>query len=349
MDDFELASVRAAVHGEVESGPNEGARRAAAARALIARGLESELSSLRTPSVWMRVRELAMFSVLWVAGAVLVLRGLQSPPGLLHWSLRAAGTLLIALTLHAFALLLHDGVHHTLFRHRLLNRWVSVLLGSCALIAFSAYQTMHERHHIFLGDPRDPDDYHNYTGDRRIIWAMHYVRLFFGSFLYILLIPLMIARRANVREKRRVGQEYALLALVYAGAFLMVPHQWLVHCWLIPFVPAGLMFNVRSLAAHGITDSRDPLLASRSIDAHPVVAFFFRNENYHLEHHIFPEVPSYNLRAVHRLVFARMPRAATAPSYIGFLAQFVRQSLRLDETPIGVVTPADAPTRRDAA
>jgi fatty acid desaturase len=159
----------------------------------------------------------------------------------------------------------------------------------------------------------------------------------------------MIARRANAREKRRVGQEYAVLALVYAGAFLVVPHQFLVHCWLIPFVPAGLMFNVRSLAAHGITDSRDPLLASRSIDAHPVVAFFFRNENYHLEHHIFPEVPSYNLRTVHRLVFARMPRAATAPSYIGFLAQFVRQSLRLDETPIGVVTPAGAPTRRDAA
>ena len=61
------------------------------------------------------------------------------------------------------------------------------------------------------------------------------------------------------------------------------------------------MFNIRSLAAHGITDPDDPLLASRSIDAHPIVAFFFRNENYHLEHHLFPEIPSYNLKAVHRM------------------------------------------------
>jgi fatty acid desaturase len=196
---------------------------------------------------------------------------------------------------------------------------------------------MHERHHNFLGDERDPDDYHNYSGDRRVVWAMHYLRLLAGTFLYIALIPLMVARVGSAREKRRVALEYALLVAMYAALAFLVPWTTLLHAWLLPIIPAGFMFNIRSLAAHGLTDSRDPLLASRSIDAHPVVAFFFRNENFHLEHHLFPEIPSYNLAKVHRLVFPRMPRATIARSYLRFLAQFVRQSFALDETPIGVV------------
>jgi fatty acid desaturase len=167
---------------------------------------------------------------------------------------------------------------------------------------------------------------------------MHYVRLLFGSFLYIVLIPFVVARQALPREKRRVLVEYATLFGFYAVVWLTVPHALLLHCWLIPFVPAGLMFNIRSLAAHGIGDTSDPFLASRSINAGPIVAFLFRNENFHLEHHLFPEVPSYNLKTLHGLVFHRMPRAATAPSYAGFLAQFVRQSLRFDDSPIGVVS-----------
>lgn len=337
MEQAELASVTAATRGEVAFGPNEGARKAAVARAGIARGVEGEIAALRWPTVRTRMEEIALFGAIWAIGGTIILRGLDLPPSVPHWALRVGGTLIVALALHMIALLLHDGVHHTLFRDRRANRWVSVLLGGCVLMSASAYQAMHERHHIFLGDPRDPDDYHNYSGDRRIVWLMHYVRLMFGTFLYIALIPVMVAKRGTPSEKGRVLVEYALLAVAYGAIWMTLPHQALVHAWLLPIIPAGLMFNVRSLAAHGLTDSSDPLLASRSIDAHPVVAFFFRNENFHLEHHLFPEIPSYNLKQVHKLVFPRMPRATTASSYLGFLKQFVKQSGRLDETPIGVV------------
>ena len=345
MSEMELASERAAIRGEVEHGSNDAARRAAAARAMLVRGQESSIAALRRPSAWVRLRELAFFGAMWAVGGWLVLTGLRQESFVVNAGLRVLGTLLVALALHVFALLLHDGVHHTLLRDRRANRWIAVLLGACAFISFSAYQCLHERHHVFLGDPRDPDDYHNYSGDRRLIWLMHYVRLLFGSFLYILLIPFVVARRANPREKQRVVVEYAVLSVIYAALWIGVPHAVLVHCWLIPFVPAGLMFNIRSLAAHGIGDTSDPFLASRSIDAGPVVAFLFRNENFHLEHHLFPEVPSYNLKTLHRLVFHRMPRAATAPSYLAFLARFIRQSIRFDESPIGVVAPA-APVER---
>ena len=335
--DQELASVRAAVSGEVAFGPNDAARKAARARAEIARGLDAELAALRMPSAATRLWEAALFACIWITGGAVVMWGLGQPAGPLHWALRVTGTLIVALALHMIALLLHDGVHHSLFRNRVANRWGAVCLGACVLMSASAYQAMHERHHVFLGDPRDPDDYHNYSGNRAIVWVMHYTRLLLGTFLYLLIIPVLVATRASASERRRAALEYLLLAALYVTLWVTLPGDVLLHAWLIPIVPAGLMFNIRSLAAHGLVDTSDPLLASRSIDAHPVVAFFFRNENYHLEHHLFPEIPSYNLKRLHRLVFPRMPRATTARSYLGFLAQFVKQSLRLDDTPIGVV------------
>jgi fatty acid desaturase len=320
-----------------DSAANVSARRAAETRARLAAGIEPEIAALRWPTARVRAFEVAMIAAIWAVGGVMVLHGLALEPGVIHWALRATGTVVIALALHMAALLLHDGVHHALLRDRRANRWLSVALGACVLMSASAYEALHDRHHVFLGDPRDPDDYHNYSGDRRVIWLMHYMRLFLGTFLYIALIPVMVMKRATTGEKRRVAAEYALLAAVYVALWNTAPRDVLVHAWLLPILPAGIMFNIRSLAAHGLADTSDPQLASRSIDAHPIVAFFFRNENYHLEHHLFPEIPSYNLKALHRLVFPRMPQATTAPSYLAFLRQFVKQSWRLDETPIGVV------------
>lgn len=322
---------------DADPAANACARRAAETRTRLAAGIEPEIAALRWPSARVRTLEAAMIAAIWAAGGVMVLHGLTLGPGGMHWTLRAGGTILIALALHMAALLLHDGVHRALLRDRRANRWASVALGACVLMSASAYEALHDRHHVFLGDPRDPDDYHNYSGDRRVIWLMHYMRLFLGTFLYIALIPVMVMKRATQGEKRRVATEYALLAVAYVVLWKSVPGDVLIHAWLIPILPAGIMFNIRSLAAHGLADNSDPLLASRSINAHPVVAFFFRNENFHLEHHLFPEIPSYNLKALHRLVFPRMARATTAPSYLAFLRQFVKQSWRLDETPIGVM------------
>jgi hypothetical protein len=74
---------------------------------------------------------------------------------------------------------------------------------------------------------------------------------------------------------------------------------------------------------------------------HPVVAFCLLNENYHLEHHLFPEVPSYHLRELHELLWPRLPRAVTGQSYVGFLLRFLRATWRLDETPIGLTVPGE--------
>jgi fatty acid desaturase len=67
-----------------------------------------------------------------------------------------------------------------------------------------------------------------------------------------------------------------------------------------------------------------------------VVSFLLLNENYHLEHHLFPEVPSYNLPRLRALLNDRLPHSVEARSYSRFLAGFVARFLRGDESPMGI-------------
>ena len=316
--------------------------RTAQARLALARCLGDELPRLRGCSLKKRLCELAIFlSILaggLAAGVAINLAGFSVKATALRYALMAAGILITALAINSLVLLMHEGMHNTLFASQRWNRWVSVALGATFLMSFSAYQVMHTRHHDYLGDARDPDDYHNYSHNRSLVWALHFMRLTVGPLLYIFLIPLLAFKHGSAAQRRRVAVEYALLAAAYSAILAAVPFDLLLYVWLLPLLLVGQMTAIRGFTQHGITDATDPYLASRSITANRLTAFFLLNENYHLEHHLFPEVPSYHLRRLHELLWPRLPYAVTGMSYVGFLFRFFRATLRLDETPIGMTT-----------
>ncbi|NWF65447.1 MAG: fatty acid desaturase, partial [Chloroflexi bacterium] len=97
----------------------------------------------------------------------------------------------------------------------------------------------------------------------------------------------------------------------------------------------GFLIGLWGLAQHALTNASDPLLASRSVHANPLVSFCFINQNYHLEHHLFPEVPSYHLKKVYEVTWQQLPYALSSNSYIGFLRDFIRLSVKLEDKPIG--------------
>lgn len=310
------------------------------ARTIALRGIEDQLAPLRAFDTRKRLLELALFVSMWMAGATLTVACHRQLPG--NWSrylLCGVGVVLSAIALNAFVLLLHEGMHATLFARPFWNRWLSVLLGLPVLMSFSAYQVMHLRHHTYLGDPRDPDDYANYSSRRRLVWLMHFMRLLCGAFLYLLLIPVLGLRHGTPPQRRRIIVEYILLAAIAAAAAWIVPGDLLLWGWFLPVVLVGYMTNLRGFTQHGITDAADPFLASRTMKPNPLVAFCLLNENYHLEHHLFPEVPSYHLRRLHETIWPRLPRAVVGRSYWAFLGRFLRATLTFDATPIGLTNP----------
>jgi fatty acid desaturase len=216
------------------------------------------------------------------------------------------------------------------------NHATNILLCVPLLHSPSAYRVLHELHHRFLGGPGDPDEYRNYTRSARLRWALQWVRLTIGTLVYMPLIPVVAWRRASTAERRRIAIEYAGMTMVWVVVFTMLPIRALVQVWLVPGIVVGYISAVRALAQHALTDPADPLLASRSVRSNTLVSFLLLNENYHLEHHLFPEVPSYNLPRLHALLQARLPHAVEARSYSRFLAGFIGRSLHGDESPMGV-------------
>ncbi len=312
------------------------------ARRMISAGNEAVLAGLRKVSPTRRAGELALFAGLFVAGGITsVWAGALAGEGgrWLGVGMRAFGTLTSALALNGFVLLLHEGMHGILTRGQRLNRWLSVALGIPLFMSFSAYQLLHNRHHRFLGEARDPDHYDNYAHRPRTVWLMQVTRLLFGSLLYLLLIPVLSLRWGKPVERRRIVVEYAILGVSYALVFSAVPLGILLKVWLVPILFTSLLINLRGLTQHGESDPSDPFTASRSVyPRNPLVSWLMMNENLHLEHHLFPEIPSHHLPAVTELIKATAPSRLASESYSGFLAAFFRRRFRPDtREPIGLV------------
>jgi fatty acid desaturase len=305
----------------------------------LAREASEDFAALRRHDGRKRAEEFAAFVTLAAIGFLLSVwaRSLRFTPMLV------AGILVTAVALNTFPLLMHEGMHGVLLPNRRWNWIVSVLLGSAFLMSFTSYRVLHVRHHKYLGDPRDPDDYHNYTHSRPTVWFLHFVRLTLGPLLYVFLIPLLALRHGSAAQRKLICIEYAVLFTLYSALLRAFPVRELLLVWFLPLVLMGMLTAIRGFTQHGITEASDPYLASRTMLPNPVVAFFLLNENYHLEHHLFPEIPSYHLARLHQLIWPKLPRAVAGKSYLAFLVAFLKVAPRMDETPIGLVNPGERP------
>ena len=73
-------------------------------------------------------------------------------------------------------------------------------------------------------------------------------------------------------------------------------------------------FNMTGLLQHGGLDENvaDFRLNTRTVYMNPISRFIYLNMNYHLEHHMFPAVPYYNLPALHELLKHDLPPPTTS-------------------------------------
>lgn len=306
------------------------------ARKIISQGIESEINALQTSNIWHHLFY-AIFPLMAVLGVMIELNAYHRGFGWNWIGLEyITGVILVVLGMNAMFLLIHEGVHGILFPQKYLNYVVSVVIAIAGFVSFSAYQVMHLRHHDHLGDEKDPDDYHNYTDNPKLIWLLHYNRLLWATILYLIFVPFLALKFGNSQQRFQIIFEYCLLIITYTIIFQFVPFSVFTSVWLIPFCLTNFTINIRGLTQHGITDATDPLIASRSIEANPVVQFLLVHENYHLEHHLFPSIPSYNLPKLHQLILPRLEKRVTCKSYLGFVWQFIRASFRQDESPIGL-------------
>ena len=106
-----------------------------------------------------------------------------------------------------------------------------------------------------------------------------------------------------------------------------LPFVWFIHGWLIPMIFVHFMMNIRGMSQHlMLEDYHDPFKGARTIKAHPIVDFFLCNENYHIEHHLYPSVPWYNLKKIHELIADKFieNNSTIIFSFKDFIFQFIK-------------------------
>jgi len=79
--------------------------------------------------------------------------------------------------------------------------------------------------------------------------------------------------------------------------------------FLLPFVYGTTGINIIHFIQHaGLSNNvYDHRLTTRNVKLNPFLNFLCWNMEYHLDHHMFPMVPSYNLKKLHELVKDEMP------------------------------------------
>jgi fatty acid desaturase len=249
----------------------------------------------------------------------------------------------------ALAILTHEAVHKTLFASKPVNEWVGKWLCAYPMgIDLLQYRAEHMVHHQKTGTPEDPDlglvtpypvskgslsrkflrDLSGVTGIKRayFIWLMAS-----GVLTYTLSTNAKPidqtdrgwGDRARALMRNLGGTVTTHLLFFTVLFFLGAPLLYLL--WIAAYLSTfSLFLRVRSIAEHACTpDKATALLNTRTTHAGPFARLIVapHRVNYHLEHHLFMQVPYFHLPALHRLLDRHgiLKKACTARGYFEVL------------------------------
>lgn len=224
----------------------------------------------------------------------------------------------LASRLHALTLLMHDGSHFLLHPNEKVNDVLSNFLCSFPLgLSTEVYRKTHWKHHQFTQTMKDPnyvimqnEPAWNYPkSEEEIRGLLIKDFLFVGmkdhmkiikdwqflpnlkltSALEKKLFPVFVVTVVSIVYFTGGWREFLILQ---AGAFLINP-----------------LTRIRAMSEHAHfesegTDKANKMMETPTINAGEWERFFLApfNTNRHLEHHLYPTVPYYNLEKAHALL-----------------------------------------------
>ncbi len=114
-------------------------------------------------------------------------------------------------------------------------------------------------------------------------------------------------------EDRRRAMNWGRTLLIGHG--LILAFSIYFHLWALPLLTSfggfygGALTSLCALPQHfGLPDHvSDFRVCSRTFTVHPLVGILYWHMNYHIDHHMYPSVPCYNLGKLHRLIKHDLP------------------------------------------
>jgi fatty acid desaturase len=237
----------------------------------------------------------------------------------------------MAVAQHAFFVLAHDAAHYRLFSNRNLNDVAGRMLGAFAGISMCAYRVIHRLHHNHLYTKLDPDIALNggYPRGKKYLLKKLAIDLTgltaYKTYAYFFGRPAKnddndsamrplddtspkLKHDASV-DRWVVGGTQIGLPIVIGLAFGWLAVVKYLVLWVLPMITIlQAILRIRAIAEHGAPSGFDSALNAARTNLPGLLSrltLFPHHVNFHIEHHLFPAVPHYNLPRLHRELVSR--------------------------------------------
>jgi fatty acid desaturase len=304
------------------------------------------MSELTTVSRW---RSIAACVLLWAvilgvatAGALV----LRTP----EWYLAIPLLVVITGLQHHLLIIAHDGSHGLVHPSLRINDLAVDFFCAVPFVSILRfYRTYHLLHHKHQGTDEDSEVkfYRTQFFDDCRRGLVPYWKLFLADFLGLAPITMLIFYMGLVRgwvKEKRVDplglRDLLLFALfwgpvVYAAVHFDVWRELLIF-WFAPLLLLGPLFKTRGYGEHTLYEGEDEYLRTWTHQVNPIEKFFIfpLNIGYHLEHHLFPRVPWYNLPRLRKALIEQVPgyvegsAPVTVRSYLFDRKSMLRRMIR---------------------
>lgn len=236
----------------------------------------------------------------------------------LHPVFYPLSVLIIGARMHALAILMHDATHFRFLKNRKWNDLLTNVFTMYPLFtSIETYRQNHLRHHQHLNTEEDPD-WVAKLGVREFTFPKTRREFFTTLCSYLIMYKgisdaIWFAKRFQMpaaKQAQQGGESRWPRLLFYVALFtlLTITGTWLYYLlyWVVPYLSTFFMYQyIRSVAEHfGELAYDHALTSSRTVKPTLVERFFLapHEVGYHLEHHLYPGVPFYNLPRMHEVL-----------------------------------------------
>jgi beta-carotene hydroxylase len=182
----------------------------------------------------------------------------------------------------------HDVVHRTLGLSARATDWTLFLTGAVLLESGHAYRATHTQHHRLFPHPEDPE---GYPAELSALGAVLYGPIF--------LARLWAWAFRSGRDRSWLMAEACVPPAVLCAGVLLWPYTPGVLAYAVMAIVGSWVYPLLTvyLPHHDYGDT--PLTQTRTLRGRLIPAMFLEL-TYHLEHHLYPQVPSHNLPELSR-------------------------------------------------
>lgn len=210
----------------------------------------------------------------------------------------------------------HELLHNSLFTNPKLNKLFYKLFSILTLNNYAYFQITHWKHHKKPLSDEDPKLLH--SGKLPYITIFFWLTFDFYSFVNRFKILILNSRGIipNYRIKEILKTEKNGPENICKASRLILVFHLIFVCFTIALnQPSLILFvtlapfvftfpnKILAISQHyGLLEDKDMFNSCRTVKLPALLSYTYANMNYHVEHHLFPGVPAYNLKQVHELL-----------------------------------------------